>query len=154
MISPPQVFWVEAHVIPNGSKKDRGALLSSQREGAYNVIKQQAEARSDLQQLSKTEADTVPTMFTLVQKPSSSLPSSHQYGFRSGSVQTFIEKRSNAIQMTLYLDSAVAESELQSANIEMINADSLIVNLSSQRIGLKLPPVVQSQVNKKAKQVK
>jgi hypothetical protein len=56
--------------------------------------------------------------------------------------------------MTLYLDSPLADSELRSANIEVINNDSLILNLSSQRLGFRLPPALQNQANTKARQVR
>jgi hypothetical protein len=154
-VSPPHAFWVEAHVIPDDSKKKAGVFRASPRDQVSNVMKQETNAKKDDRQVSKTATDIPMLTLSLSQEPSSSLPAALQYRQdRQGIIQTLIENKDSAIQMTLYLDSPVADSELRSANIEVINTDSLVLNLSSQRIGLRLPPTLQSQVNTKARQVR
>ena len=155
VVSPPQAFWVEAHVIPDDSKKKPGVFRASPRDQVSNVMKQETNAKKNDRQVSKTGTDIAMLTLSLSQEPSSSLPAALQYRQdRQGAIQTLIENKDSAIQMTLYLDSPVADSELRTANIEVINIDSLVLNLPSQRIGLRLPPALQSQLNTKAKQVK
>jgi hypothetical protein len=151
----PQTFWVEGYVIRDVPKKSQGTLSATPRDQVSDIMKHEAEAKKDVQQLSKTRNDVTMLAISLSQKPTTSLPPTLQYRQgQQGVVQALIENKDNAIQMTLYLDSPLADSELRSANIEVINNDSLILNLSSQRLGFRLPPALQNQANTKARQVR
>lgn len=150
-----QTFWVEGHVIQDALEKSQGMLSVTPRDQVSSVRKGETNAKKDDHQVSKSGNDIAMPTISLNQEPSSSLPAAFQYRQdRQGTIQTLIENNDSAIQMTLYLDSPIADSELRSAKIHVINTDSLVLNLPSQRIGLRLPPALQSQINTKAKQVK
>jgi hypothetical protein len=149
VVPESQTYWVEGHVIQDALEESRGMLSATPRDQVSSVRKK------DDHQVSKSGNDIAMPTISLNQEPSSSLPASLQYRQdRQGVIQTLIENKDNAIQITLYLDSPVADSELYSAKIQVINTDSLVLNLFSQCIGFRLPPGLQSQINAKAKQVK
>jgi hypothetical protein len=148
-----QTYWVEGHVIQGALRESRGGALGTPESPVSNLMKHEAEARND-RQTSKAGTDIgIPTI-SLRQEPSSSLPATLQLKQQQGAIQTLIENKNDAIQVTLYLDSPVADSELRSANIEVVDTDSLILDLRSQRIGLRLPPAFQGQVISKTRQVR
>jgi hypothetical protein len=68
-------------------------------------------------------------------------------------IETLVEKSPTGLTMTLYLDSLVAGKDLESANIQTVDEDSIILNLGDQRIGYRLPAAlnIQSTHQKKLK---
>jgi hypothetical protein len=158
MTPPPQAFWVEGHVISSeAAPRDEMRNQLAEQPKKQVFARRQIESMEKLgdQNMLRLDRDSTSIVIALNQKPSSSLPPSQQN--KQGQprlVQTFIENRISNIQMTLYLDSLVPDSELRSADIETIGADSLVLNFSNQRIGYRLPPALSEKVNTKARQVK
>ena len=154
-VTTPEGFWVEGNVVSNSSlsvELPQEAPQPIQAEEHNMLARRSSETKKTVQLTSKTHADNMLKGISCTQKPISSLPQTLQFKRgRPGKIQTFIENGDDSIRMTLYLDSALPDSELRKANVEMINDDSLVLNLSSQRIFVKLPPALQGQVNSKAK---
>jgi hypothetical protein len=75
----------------------------------------------------------------LNQQPSSTLPLSLQNARRSQTIETHVQTFNQTLNLTLYLDSLVDESELRKAVVEQISQDSLIVHIANQRIGYRIP---------------
>ena len=88
------------------------------------------------------------------QQPISSLPPIQRLQQVANTVQAFITQREDSLYVTLYPDIPLPDSQLRQATIESVSADSIIVDLQSQRIGYKLPFILQTRVGRKATQTK
>ncbi|HAL55784.1 MAG TPA: hypothetical protein DCP63_04725 [Bacteroidetes bacterium] len=54
-------------------------------------------------------------------------------------IQAFVETTDRGLRMTLYLEELVPESRLQTARIEPVTEDSLILHFGEQRVGFNIP---------------
>ncbi len=153
-ITSPQTFWVEGRIISTetSQRDEKRVQPLAESQGQTNVFRQDpSRLKKDAGQPQQSRMNTTANI-SLSQMPSSALPAALQRKqSQLGTVQAFIQSQANNIQMTIYLDSPMPDSELQAAGVETIGEDSLILNLPNQRIGYKLPPALQSQVNTKAK---
>jgi hypothetical protein len=145
--APPREFWLEGHVVASSSPHDGQQQSASEpQEYQSRAFRSKDLAKNETKERAISSARNLPNPISLSQKPLSSLPATLQASKRpSGRIPTLIENREDTIHMTLYLDSPVPDSEMRSSNIQMIGPDSLILNLSSQRISFKLPPVLRSR---------
>lgn len=158
MIPPPQAFWVEGHVNSSEAASGDGTydqLYAQPKKQRAARAQEESQGRKDDQNRLQSLDQRASLAITLNQRPTSSLPPSQQYRQgQQGSVQTFIQDKNGNMDMTLYMDPLVSDSDLNSAIIETVGADSLVISLSNQRIGYRLPQALSEKVNRKTRQVK
>ena len=156
--SEANAVWIEGAILTEELKEPSAPHLLAPR-GAKPT--EQTRARKLDEKISKDERPQMaiqaaePEPFIVTQRPLSALPQlqrAKQNGITT--IQTLVERKEGVLQMTLYLDPLVNESVRQSARIESITEDSIIVNIGSQRIGYKLPPGWAEQALRQAKQKK
>ena len=132
-------IWTEGRILEDpllskgplpGGKFDRAAVQS---QGFAN----QATQTKELEGLSKTKGNQ---KWTVTQRPSDLLPVSRQqlYRDKQPSIQTHVSQTPDGLTMTLYLDSLYPTSDLDSAWIEEIQPDSIVLHVQSRRIGYQL----------------
>ena len=154
-----QSYWVEGRIIP-GMSEEPEAVGNTPSEDIGNRVQVSAAPQADMKkkaaELHSKELLDRQVEFSLNQKPVSSLPPTLQYRQRqnAGTIQTLIENRADTVQLTLYLNSPLPDSELQTADLRTAGVDSLILTLSNQKIGYRLPPPLQGQVQTKAKVIR
>lgn len=154
-----QSFWVEGQIISSTKEEpevSRNAPSAAQQNQLKAFAAPEAEGKKSPAQLLDSRQHDVRAEFSLNQKPISSLPRTLQYRQKqnAGTVQTLIVSGADTVQLTLYLESPLPDSELQTADLQAVGNDSLILTLSNRQIGYKLPPPLQGQVNTKAKLVR
>jgi hypothetical protein len=154
-----QSYWVEGRIITGMNEKSEAArnTPSADNENRVQVFAApQANMKRKVAESVNNEVLDREVEFSLNQKPVSSLPPTLQYRQRqnAGTIQTLIENRADTVQLTLYLDSPLPDSELQTADLRTAGNDSLILTLSNQKVGYKLPPPLQGQVQTKAKVIR
>ncbi len=149
-----QEFWVEGRIIPPGGA-DSGTMQNGPSVERQDQMRVAAAPRSGLkkesEQLPRNSVQHTRIEFSLDQRPLSSLPQSLQNRQmqNAGTVQTLIKNREDTVQLTLYLESPLPDSELRTADVRVVGDDSLVLSLQNRQIGYRLPPAVQSQVNMK-----
>jgi hypothetical protein len=150
MVPPDQAFWVEGRII-----SEKGDLDHAGREktGIY-ALSQEKSAHAKQKQDGYLAGKDAPVLISLDQKPASTLPPSQRLRQQQGTVQTFIQDRNGTLEMTLYLDSLVPAEELETADLEQVRPDSLILNIHDQRIGFRLPASLNEKVISKRRSAK
>ena len=85
--------------------------------------------------------------FRVLQRNSTALPALRQNleqnSGPSRPIQTLFEQRPGETVLTLYLDSLRNPTELRNARVEQVSRDSIILNIGNQRIGYRLPGMLQ-----------
>ncbi len=156
--APAEEIWVEGSYVvnQNGRLAAGQALAKSEEDAKDALLKNKMEgkmmqARPARSQVLAEEQQNV----TFTQRRTSDLPAvqrSNRQAFSS--VQTLLQKISNGVRMTLYLDSLVDSKELGQARIQRISEDSIILNVGNQRIGYKLPAGWNDQMSKQIQKAK
>ena len=143
--SVAETFWVDGTLLPEsrseiGEPRDRVSEINA-RAKVLSKSEKDAGGFAQTKQFTIMQGANVQTL-TLSQHPIQSLPVSRQKNQTMRdheTIQTRVERTPDGLHMTLYTDSLVEESALQNAGIQAITDDSLIVNLSNQRIGYRIP---------------
>lgn len=76
------------------------------------------------------------------QRPQSSLPATKQKQQKLSSantVTTLFERTKDGVNMTIFSDIPLHQSDLDNATVEQVTEDSLIVQLAQQKIGYRIP---------------
>ena len=149
--------WIEGRVI-GGEERDRAQVQMLPADA--NEIRQLSK-RGKLEQkqaemsVGAARSASLETQNVRVrQQLRSNLPQSQRGQKGVGRlIETLVEKSPTGLTMTLYLDSLVAGKDLESASIQTVDEDSIILNLGDQRIGYRLPAAlnIQSTHQKKLK---
>ena len=154
---PIDTFWVEGTLLSSHpTQADELRAAQPERNEEARSLRKQTQTRSDKDRQSQMQLrEGLPLAVSLTQKPASMLPAAQRYRQnQTEAIQTLIRNRPDSMHVTLYLPSLFPESELRSAEVSLLDGDSLVISLPSQRIGYRLPADLGSQVNMKAKQVK
>ncbi len=135
-----------------------GTLLKSLKiaaaKKADQFTKSQVESASEQPHKLIVQQDGNTQAITLHQQRNDVLPPSRklrQKQLEGNKVQTFVERTDEGLDMTMYLDSLLDESELRNATVHPVNQDSLVVNFNEQRIGYHIPGGWTSQGTTKTK---
>jgi hypothetical protein len=145
MQAMPRAFWLAGNIEPsveeaNGWRDDTG--------------RQELEARAaGKKATAETQTAFGSSGIALSQRPSTSLPPARR-NQQAGVVQTFFQPTTAGMVMTFYFDSLVAQADLQSASVEIVGDDSLLVQVHSQRITYRLPQDLRDQLRSQVRQTK
>lgn len=152
--SAEQGFWVEGRIISaegtNSGAVNNGPSVERQDQMGVAAAPQSG-LKKEHEQLLRNRVQQTPIEFSLDQRPLSSLPQSFQNRQMqgAGTVQTLIKNSDDTVQLTLYLESPLPDSELRTADVRIVGDDSLVLSLPNKQIGYRLPPAIQNQVNMK-----
>ncbi len=132
----------------NRSTWVQGTILNSsigvqQEYAAESAAKLRSLAKgSRVQQELKDKDDVSGTtrQYTIEQQPSVALPLFLQQLQHTNTVQALVEQsETGGIRLTLFLDSLLADSELQDATVQQVTEDSILVLIGGQIIGYRIP---------------
>ena len=141
MTAPSHTFWVTGQVLSGSSGRDLRRAPSLVFSQAPQSVDDRTKAKKDVQGISPTRGESARSPISLKQEPVSSLPPEVlTTQDRPGTIHAFVEDHDSTMQVTLFLDSLVSDSELKAAKIDIIHDDSLLLHFSGQRVGVGLPP--------------
>ncbi|MBM2844865.1 MAG: zf-HC2 protein [Bacteroidetes bacterium] len=140
-----QAEWVSGTILPSMSESTTKRIAEEQDARESRQFKSLSK-KNAAAQTSKVAAQTFNGLaIGLSQQPSAALPLSQQNARRQRSIETQIYAANQTLNLTLFLDSLVDESELRNAVVEQVGEDSLIVHVANQRIGYRIPATVNVQ---------
>lgn len=143
---PAQTIWLIGKVVMIEDQKP--TTLSDAQPQSLTSEQAQKKATQSVEQRSRrmtVKRGSVDEQIVLQQKSFRDLPRSRQTQIaRKNLVETLVQQNADGLSLTIYSDVISAE-EIESATIETVGSDSLIIETSSQRIYYRLPPSFQQQ---------
>ena len=139
-IKQERAFWLLGTIIPVSEQSETVQLRTMQTESGKDRLSKSKLAGA--QQTIKVQRGDALQTITLQQRPSTSLPGSRAQMVqhdRALVVQTFVERTSKGLQLTLYTSGPAAAADIERATVEPISDDSLVVNFANERIAYHIP---------------
>jgi hypothetical protein len=148
---PSGGIWVEGNALTEGPAG--GAYRAGGRDAVLPKVKSDARTLAEKETGALAGAGAAAPesarSFRVLQRTSSALPALRQNlqqkNESSGTIQTLMEQKPGETVLTLYLDSLRNPQELRNARVERVAVDSIIVNIGNQRIGYRLPGMMQQE---------
>jgi len=142
-------IWVQGVVVPSV-----GSIRTELEAQSYNAAKKSVDERNGVARRAgdrregkeEVRVAVADQTVTLNQEPFALLPPAQQKSGRStNTVQAQIDRTSQGLQITLYLEEPLSPADLSSAIVEQRGEDTLVVLLADQRIVYRLPSGWNSQ---------
>ena len=135
--------WIQGVIVPREGK-DAAKLQVLPTEVDARERKKLEAADRDVPQIRRQEGAAVSQAvpMELRQQPIGALPESKQQlqlTQAHQTVETLLEQTSQGLRLTMYLEEAIPDSELQSAEVYAVTDDSLVVLLPTRQIAYKIP---------------
>jgi hypothetical protein len=130
--------WVEGNIL-SPSEHDE---VMVKRYDLGREMEKRAAAQAEETKVQTEELSAGSQPVTLTQQPLSTLPAVRQQiqaRLGKNTVETLIGRTHQGLNLTLYLDEPVHETELENATIRQVSEDSLVVIVANKRIGYRLP---------------
>jgi len=140
-----QTEWVSGNIFPSTSESKTKRIAEEQDERESRQFKPLSKKYAAAETSTAAAQTFNGLAIGLSQQPSAALPLSQQNARRQRTIETQIYAANQTLNLTLFLDSLVDESELRNAVVEQVGADSLIVHVANQRIGYRIPATVNAQ---------
>jgi len=137
--------WVSGNILPSTSESKTKRIAEEQDKRESRQFKPLSKKYAAAETSTAAAQTFNGLAIGLSQQPSAALPLSQQNARRQRTIETQIYAANQTLNLTLFLDSLVDESELRNAVVEQVGGDSLIVHVANQRIGYRIPATMNVQ---------
>ena len=135
VVAQPEILWAEGTILHSEELMEKG---KAEQRGVSGYQFGKADAMRAAPSSAKKQMPKESPLL-VIQQSVAAIPLSQQQLRQPNTVLTKVERLGEQIQITVYLDSLLDESDFARTTIEPTANDSVVVNLPNQRLRYKLP---------------